>query len=126
MWYDKFPVPPHGSLLETLFVLVRLERSQTQLLETRALVQSIVGLHESKKTMDPAISAYQEFTAKMFPFLDRAMNQEKDQLNQRLENFVAHPARIKLDSYYKLMAEHAGKASNRKRFKLTAKPPGTV
>lgn len=127
MWYDKFPsIPPRGSPLETIFVLVRLERSQAQLMETRALVQSIVGLHETRKTQDPAINAFQEFCDKMFPFLDRAMNSEKEQAHQRLMNFVAHPAKIALHPIYKQQAEHAKQMANLKRHKLTPRSPGTV
>lgn len=127
MWYDKFTgIPPRGSPLETVFVLVRLERQQAQLLETRALIQSVVGLHTEKKTQDPAIEAFKEYSSKMFPFLDRAMNTEKDEAMKRLEQFVKHPAKIALHPIYKQQAEHAKKMATLKRFKLQAKNPGTV
>jgi hypothetical protein len=127
MWYDKFVgIPPKGSPLETIFVLVRLERSQSQLLETRALIQSIVGLHESRKTQDPAIEAFNEYCAKMFPFLDRAMNTEKEEAHRRLMEFVKAPAKIALHPVYKQQAEHAKKMATLKRFKLSPKAPGTI
>jgi len=127
MWYDKFVgIPPRGSLLETIFVLVRLERQQAQLMETRAMLQAIVGLHESRSTQDPAIEAFQEYCSKMFPFLDRAMNAEREEAHQRLMEFVKHPARIALHPIYKQQAEHAKKMASLKRFKLRPKTPGTI
>jgi hypothetical protein len=127
MWYDKFTgIPPRGSPLETIFVMVRLERQQSQLLETRALIQSIVGLHESRKTQDPAIEAFQEYCSKMFPFLDRALNVEKDEAHRRLMEFTKHPAKIALHPIYKQQAEHAKKMATLKRFKLQPKAPGTI
>lgn len=127
MWYDKFDgLPPRGSPLETIFVMVRLERQQAQLLETRALIQSVVGLHESKKTQDPAIEAFQEYCNKMFPFLDRALNTEKEEAHRRLMDFVKAPAKIALHPIYKQQAEHAKHMATLKRFKLQPKSPGTV
>lgn len=127
MWYDRFVgIPPRGSPLETIFVLIRLERQQAQLMETRALIQSIVGLHESKKTQDPAIEAFQEYCNKMFPFLDRAMNSEKEEQMRRLQEFVKYPAKIGLSSVYKQQADHAKKMATLKRFKLSPKAPGTI
>jgi len=126
MWYDKFTgLPPRGSPLETIFVLVRLERQHAQLTETRALVQSIVGLYRDTKA-DPAIEAFQEYCSKMFPFLDSAMNTEKDEIKKRLEEFTRRPARISLIPHYKHLADHAKKMATLKRFKLVAKKPGTI
>lgn len=127
MWYDKFDgLPPRGSPLETIFVMVRLERQQAQLLETRAMIQSVVGLHESKKTQDPAIAAFQEYCNKMFPFLDRALNTEKEEAVARLNDFVKAPAKIALHPIYKQQAEHAKKMATLKRFRLQPKMPGTA
>lgn len=127
MWYDKFAgIPLRGSPLETIFVLVRLERQQAQLLETRAMIQAIVGLHDSRSTQDPAIEAFQEYCKRMFPFLDRAMDAEKNEAHERLKEFVKHPAKIALHPIYKQQAEHAKKMASLKRFKLQPKPPGTV
>lgn len=127
MWYDKYPgLPRRGSPLETLFVLVRLQRTQAEILSTRALVQSIVGLHEEKATQDPAIAAYQEFCDKMLPFLDRAVDNESEEARKRLADFVKSPARINLNPVYKQQAEHAKKMATLKRFKLQPKLPGTV
>lgn len=126
MWYDKYPgLPPRGSPLETLLVLVGLHRRQAELMSTRALVQSIVGMHESTKTQDPAIEAFKEYCDKMFPFLDRAVNTEKDAAHKRLEEFVKYPAKIALGPVYKQQAEHAKKMSTLRRFKIQPKMPGT-
>lgn len=127
MWYDKFHgLPPRGSPLETIFLMVMVQRRSAQLLETRALVQSIVGLHESKKTQDPAIEAFEQYCAKMFPVLTRALDSDKEKARTRLSEFVKYRAKIAMHPIYKQQAEHAKKMATLKRFKLQPKAPGTI
>jgi len=126
LWYDKFNgLPPRNSLLETIFLMVMVQRRQAQLLETRALVQSIVGLHESKKTQDPAIEAFEAYCSKMFPVLSRAMDSDKEKARTNLADFVKKRAKISMHQIYKQQAEHAKKMATLKRFKLQPKMPGT-
>jgi hypothetical protein len=127
MWYDKFVgLPPRGSLLESIMVLVRVERQRAQMMETRAIVQSIVGLHESKKTQDPAVQAFQEYCAKMEPQLDGIVKGEKQAAIDALKEFVKRPAKIDLHPIYKQRAEHAKRMATVKRFRLKPKSPGTI
>lgn len=124
MWYDKYQgIPPRGSLLETVFVLVHLQRLNAELLSTRAMVQGLVGLHESKKTSDAAIEAFQDYCNKMFPFMRRAMDTEREQAIKTLTEFTKHPARIALHPVYKERAEHAKRMATLKRFKLKPQLP---
>lgn len=125
MWYDKFAgVPPRGSLLETIFVLVYLHRQNASMLSTRAVVQSLVGLHENRATQDPAVQAFEDYCNKMFPFLDKAMDTEKEASIKRLVEFTKHPAKIALSPVYKQQAEHAKRMATLRRFKLRPKMPG--
>jgi len=127
MWYDRFSgIPPRHSPLETIFTLIMLERQRSRLLETRAMVQSIVGMHESKKTQDPAIAAFQEYCDNMFPFIDKAKNGAKDEIHQILAKFVSQRAKINLTPIYKAKAEHAKQMVSAQQFKLRPKPPGTI
>jgi hypothetical protein len=125
MWYDKFAgLPPRGSPLETVFLLVYLQRQEAQLLATRALVQST--LPEGKEASDPAIAAYQKYCDAMFPFMERAANRGKDDERKLLAEFVKHRARILLHPIYKAQAENAKRVAVLKRFRLQPKIPGTI
>lgn len=125
MWYDKFRgLPPRGSPLETVFLLVYLQRQEAQLLSTRALVQST--LPEGKEASDPAIAAYQKYCDAMFPFMERAANADKDAERKKLLEFIKHRAKISLHPIYKAQAENAKRMATLKRFRLQPKIPGTV
>lgn len=127
MIYDKFAgLPPRGSLLETVFVITMAQRRQAQLMETRAIVQSLLGLHESKKTQDPAIEAFEQYCAKIFPVMSRAMDADKERAITRLQDFVKFRAKISKYEVYKQQAAHYKQMANLKRFKLQPKMPGTV
>ena len=130
MWYDKYPgVPPRGSLLETVFVLVGIQRRQAELLSTRALVQAIVGLHalspNPKETMHPAIEAFQLYADKMFPFLDKATTAEKTDQHKALEHFTKAPLRISTKDIYKQKVEHARRNAALRSTKLKPRIPGS-
>jgi phage/plasmid-associated DNA primase len=127
VWYDKFPgMPPRGSPLETVFILIKLQRQQSELLSTRALVQSLVALNtEGKAAVDPAIEAFQKYCDTMFPFLENAADSEKTMAHKRLMEFVKRPARIALHPIYKQQAERAKTLAAQRRFRLTPKMPGT-
>jgi hypothetical protein len=123
MWYDKYPgMPPRNSPLESLFTLVYLQRQEAQLLSTRALVQVSMPTHQ--EAQDPAIKAFQKYCDTMFPFLDRASNQEEEQARAQLREFVKRPARIQLRPVWKAQAEHAKRMASLKRFAVKATNPG--
>lgn len=125
MWYDKYRgIPPHGSPLETLFLLVYLQRQETALLGTRALVQST--LPKDKEASDPAVRAYQKYCDAMFPFLERAANKDKEDARNQLLEFVKHPMKIDLKPIWKMQAANARRVAALKRFQLRPKVPGTV
>ncbi len=125
MWYDKFPGrPPRGSLMESLFTLIYLGRQEAELLATRALVQ--VSMPEMREAQDPAIEAFQKYCDRMFPFLERATNQDKEEARKRLMEFVKRPARIKLKPIWKMQAQHAKRMATLKKFALKPTMPGAA
>lgn len=127
MWYDKFSgLPPHGSPLETVFVIVRLDQQQTEILQTRAMLQSIVGLHESTKTQDPAITAFQEYCAKMLPFIEQAKDKEANQMKDRLEKLVQSPINLNVREILATRAEGVKQKVLAKQFKIKPKDPGLI
>ncbi len=123
MWYDKFQgLPPRGSLLESLFTLVYLQRKEAELLSTRALVQ--VAMPDEREAQDPAIEAFQKYCDQMFPFLERATNKDKEEARKRLAEFVKKPAKIKLKPIWKMQAQHAKRMATLKRFAINPTVPG--
>lgn len=126
VWYDKFQgMPPRGSLLETLFVLVKLSRVQAEMRGTKALVQGILGLSSAGDKLDPAIQAFEEYYDQMLPFLERVSETEDDKDRKRLAEFVKHPVRINLNPIYQQQAQHARRMAALDRFKIRPKVPGT-
>jgi hypothetical protein len=123
MWYEKYPgIPPRGSPLERLFTLVYLSRKRTELLSTRALVQ--VSMPEGREAQDPAIEAFDTYCKQMFPFLDRAVDTEKETARKRLLKFIKKRARIDMRPVWKQQAERARKVAALKRFKMRPAMPG--
>ncbi len=117
IWYDQNRgIPQHGSPLESLFLLVLIQRQQAQLLSTRALVQT--SMPDEKAAADPAIEAYQKYHDAMFPFLDRIGDPDTEAQRKRLEKFVKHNARIDLKPYWRRQAKAAKRVKNLRRMKL--------
>lgn len=100
-------------------MLVLIQRSQAQLLSTRALVQT--SLPEEKEAADPAIEAFQKYHDAMFPFLDRIGDPDKEAQRKRLEQFVKKTARIDLKPHWKRQAKSAKRMQNLRRMKLLPK-----
>lgn len=120
MLYDKYPgVPPRGSPLESVMLLVFLERQRTQLRATRAMVQAT--LPADKEAQDPAVRAFRDYSDAMFPFLDRAQDTERENARKELLEFVRRPAVI--DRRPVLRAKM--QKNQAKRFKVRPKLPGT-
>jgi hypothetical protein len=122
MLYDKTPgPPPPGSPLESIFLLVHLERTETTLLSTRAMIQALLPL--SKKEQDPAIKAYEAYHARMMPFLEKARSSEITADVERLKSFTKTAARIDLRPVHKARVDAARK-KQRRSFKITPSLPG--
>ncbi len=98
MWFEKASgPPPQGSLLESLFTMVLVERKRAELLATRALVQASIP---AGKDADPAIDAYQKYVDAMFPFLEKATDTDADDQKKNLAEFVKRNAKINLTEYF--------------------------
>lgn len=120
MWYDKYPTfPPRGSPLESLFLLVFLQRKEADLLSTRALVQSTLP---EGKAAQPAIEAYQKYVSQMFPFIQSAS--KESELHERLREFVKYKARIDLRPVMAAQAETARSNAVLRHSKLKPSIPG--
>lgn len=124
MWYDQYQgIPPSGSALESLLLYVCIDRRQSELLANRALVQSIIPLHEGK--VDAAIEAYQRYFDAVYPFIGRAGDHEKEDARKRLLELVKHPLRIPLRPIWRAKAEKAKRLASIKQFQLKPRYPGT-
>lgn len=104
LWYDQFRgIPEHGSPLESVLLLVFLDRQHAQLLQTRALVQTQVLALDNKAHQDSAIQAFQQYADTMYSFLRKAEDTKpganKD--HERLLRFVAKPVTIDLRPVWK-------------------------
>lgn len=120
MWYDKYDgLPPRGSPLESLFLLVYLQRQEADLLATRALVQSTLPEGQAAK---PAIEAFQKFVDRMFPFIESASKESAD--HERLRDFVKQPVRIDLRPVYAAQAESAKRNAALRHSRLKPSIPG--
>ena len=122
MMYDKASLPPPGSPLESIFILVHLERRSAEMLAHRALIQAV--LPAEKEAQDPAIKAFEQYCDQVFPFLERAANKDKEDERAALERFAAHPAKIKMQQIYKAQADHAKKIQSLKKFRIKPQSPG--
>lgn len=83
MWYDKYPgTPPRGSPLETLFVLVQLQRREADLLATKA--QVLGSMADSNEETKNVIASFKGYCDAMFPFLEAAGKMDEAKLKERL------------------------------------------
>jgi hypothetical protein len=120
MWYDKYPrIPPANSPLESLFLLVFLQRKEAELLATRALVQSTIPEGSAAK---PAIEAYQKYVDRMFPFIESAS--KPDDQARALAEFVKYKAKIDLRPVLQAQAESARRSAAYKSGRLKPQIPG--
>ena len=120
MGYDKYPsLPPVGSPLESLFLLVFLQRQEANLLSTRALVQSTLP---EGKAAQPAIEAYQKYVDRMFPFIESAS--KESEIHTKLREFVKHKAKIDLRPIMAAQAETARNNAVLRHSKLKPRIPG--
>jgi hypothetical protein len=121
MWFDKYPgVPPRGSPLETVFLLVHLGRKEAEMLSTRALVRGqFAAMARSESSAKTAYEAYVAYEEAMFPFIEQATN-TFNQDHQRLMEHVAHPMQIDVASIMKERA-HADRLKGLRKFQARAK-----
>ena len=94
-------MPKINSPLESLFILVFVQRQQADLLATRALVASALADEEKKE----AIEAFEKYCEKMFPFWSRAGDTKDDEQRKALLEMVKHPIKIKMAEVYKAQAK---------------------
>lgn len=91
--YDRYEgLPPPGSPLETIFLIVYRERQKSEVLAVKAQVQSLILLVQqmagSSGSAKPAIKAYEAYTDHMLPVEKQAEELSDD--HKRLKEFVKH------------------------------------
>lgn len=120
MWYAKYPgVPPRGSPLETLFLLVHLGQKEAELLATRTLVRGqFASLAKSPESAQAAFDAYQSYADSMFPFLEQAANTTTTD-HMRLMEHIKSPMEIDIRSIRKERAQE-DKARGLRKFQVGA------
>lgn len=123
MLYDKVNVlPPPGSVLDTVFLLVRLERSKASLLEQRAVIQGLIA-NNPNNTNNATIKAFEAYAEAMLPFLERAKSNDLDDAKKQLAEFVKAPAKIDLKPV--VAARHAeARRKASKTFRVIPTHPG--
>lgn len=100
MLYDKHVGPADPDTpLETIFMLVWLQRQQQQLMATQALIAA-VRAGDTKEANEAVIKAFDEYCEKMFPFFQRATDTKLDEQKKALQEFVQKPLRIKMSDIY--------------------------
>lgn len=111
-------MPPANSPLESLFILVFVQRQQADLLATRALVEATLADEERKD----AVEAFEKYCTKMFPFWDKATDPKNEEQRKALMELVKRPLRIDMAKVYKTQA-NAMKARARSRIKGNVRIP---
>ena len=102
MWYDTCrTIPEHGTPLESVLLLVFLERQHAALLHTRTLVQAQMANIEEKDQQEAVQKAYQELSDSLFSFLGKketegGTKKSSDDDYKRLMKHVTHPLKIDL------------------------------
>jgi hypothetical protein len=113
MLYDKHVgYPELDSPLETLFMMVWLQRQQQQLLSMQAMIAAIRA-GDSDEANEAVIKAFDDFCEKMFPFYARATESKIEKQKQALQDFIKKPLRIKMADIY------AAKTSTLKKINRT-------
>lgn len=106
MWYDKYPgAPPRGSPLETLFVLVQLQRREAELLSTKALV--LGSMADSNEETKNVVTSFRAYCDSMFPFLEEAGKLDEANLKARLLEHSRRPLKIDIAGIKKERAAEA-------------------
>lgn len=119
MLYDKYPgVPPRGSPLESILVVVANRRQDAM---ARGVTALILG-KDSEKSAD----AFQDFLSSMFPYLQDVEDQQKDEAKEALMDLVGK--KIQIDTSQIGRPERSGsKQVSRaatERFRIQPKIPG--
>lgn len=121
MWYDKYPgVPPRGSPLETVFLLVHLQRQEVALMAQRTQVRGQLALlAKSPESAKAALEAYENYCDALFPFLNKATESLGEDKKRLLEH-VKYPLRIDIGALQHEMGAKA-KAKGLAKFRLKEK-----
>jgi hypothetical protein len=117
MWYDQSRgIPEPGSALEAVFLLVFANRTRAEMLATHASLQAQL-LALSHDAQDPVISAYKEYAAAVYPFVEQAEDIEGRRVREQLADFVKWKAKIDLRPIWKSKIQHARMREARRRVK---------
>jgi hypothetical protein len=120
MWYEKYPgVPPRGSPLETVFLLVSLQRREAELLSQRTLLRGQLAiLGKSTEAVKAAVESFEAYYDTLFPFMAEAADLDKQNDRAKLLEHVRYPMQINMGALRKELAGNAkAKASNKYKIK---------
>lgn len=122
MWYDTARgLPEPGGPLESVFLLVFLQRHHSQLLANQALVQAqLLALDGDRQ--DPVIKAFQEYNNVMYPFTTQAADIEGQENKKKLEEFVRWKARIDLRPIWREKIDRARHRARIAKTKAASRP----
>lgn len=104
--------------METVLIMVSLQRQQAHLLATRAIVQSTLP---EGKAATAAIKAFQAYYDVMMPFMDRAVNAEFETAKENLIKLTKHPLQFPIAQAYKAEAAKAVRLSRAQKFAIRAR-----
>jgi hypothetical protein len=91
MLYDLASTPPEpGSMLESVFLLVSLRKREAELLQTEALITTILGAASEK--YEPIETALKAYKNAMFPFLESENIKRADMAKEALKQWTSHVA----------------------------------
>jgi hypothetical protein len=91
MLYDLASTPPEpGSMLESVFLLVSLRKREAELLQTEALITTILGAASEK--YEPIETALKAYKNAMFPFLESEKIKRADMAKEALKQWTSHVA----------------------------------
>ena len=101
--YDKYKgVPRANSPLESLFILVYVQRQEAQLLQTQAIVHAVLQSEGDERK--EAVETFDKYCERMFPFWKKAVDKEADEERKALMDLVKKPLRIRLPEVFKMQA----------------------
>lgn len=101
--YDRYEgLPPNGSPLETVFLIVQRERQRAEMLAVKTQAQALLlilqQLGASKQVAKPATDAFDAYVDHVLP-VEKAAEVVSD-AHKVLNDFVKYPARINQQMVY--------------------------
>lgn len=118
MWYDQARgIPEPGSALESVFLLVFVNRTRASMLATHASLQAQLLALPHNET-DPIIASYKEYAAAIYPFVEQAEDIEGRNSREQLKEFVKWKAKIDLRPIWRSKIQHARMREARRRVRV--------